>query len=98
MRHTYSIVTKLSIFVHDDRKTSSMHAFYCHIFPHHIFVTGCPAGNVNLPLIGGTSDRSGLVEVCVGGDYFPISTSSFTVNEASVLCRSVGLGNGVMNM
>ena len=58
-------------------------------------IIGCPEeGGVNLPLVGGTSNQHGLVEVCVGGDYYPVSLSNFGVEEASVLCRSAGLSAG----
>ena len=56
-------------------------------------MTGCPTGDINRPLIGGTSSQHGLVEVCVGGDYYPVSVDTFSVQEAAALCRSTGLGS-----
>ena len=55
----------------------------------------CVNGSVNL--LGGASDSEGTVEVCINGVYYPVSLQDglFTVKESSVICRQLGLGNGM---
>lgn len=47
-----------------------------------------------LPLIGGSSSREGLVEVCTDVGYIPVDLKTFTIREANVLCRQMELGSG----
>ncbi len=44
--------------------------------------------------MGGANPQQGLVEVCAGGVYVPIDDGSFTICEANVACRQLGLGGG----
>ena len=48
------------------------------------------------PLLGGGSEREGIVEICVDGNYLPVSLDNgrFSVREATVICKQLGLGNG----
>ena len=59
-------------------------------------VVGCTHGDVRTPLLGGVADTEGLVEVCVNGTYYIVSLDNgrFSVREASVICKQLGLGNG----
>ena len=61
-----------------------------------ITIDGCTHGEVRSPLLGGASKSEGLVEVCVNGTYIPVSLDNgrFSVREATVICRELGLGNG----
>ena len=59
----------------------------------HFLTDSCIQGDV-LPLFGGTSAREGLVEVCTGQGFFPVDLNAFTIHEAAVLCRELGLGSG----
>ena len=54
---------------------------------------------VRQSLIGGLSTSEGLVEVCVDGTYLPVSLDNgrFSVAEATVICRELGIGNGQLN-
>ena len=56
----------------------------------------CTHGEVHSPLLGRQSETEGLVEVCVNGTFLPVSLNNgeFTVTEASVICRDLGVGNG----
>lgn len=56
----------------------------------------CNHGEVRSPLLGGASKSEGLVEVCVGSTYLPVSLDNgrFSVREATVICKQLGLGNG----
>ena len=51
-------------------------------------------GSTIRPLIGGTSPKEGLVEVCVRGENLRVLMSSVTVAEASVMCRQLNQGTG----
>ena len=55
---------------------------------------GCADGEIR-PLIGGASPNEGVVEVCSNGLFRPVSLSSFTVAEASVVCRQLNLSTGM---
>ena len=59
-------------------------------------IDNCVHGDVRSPLLGGASEREGVVEVCVDGSYFPISLDNgrFSVREAIVICKQLRLGNG----
>ena len=59
----------------------------------------CNHGEVRSPLLGGASESEGLVEVCVEGNYLPVSLDNgrFSVREATVICKQLGLGNGESN-
>ena len=59
-------------------------------------IVGCTDGDVRTPLLGGVADTEGLVEVCVNGTYYTVSldTGRFSVREATVICKQLGLGNG----
>lgn len=57
----------------------------------------CVRGDV-LPLIGGSSPREGLVEVCTGAGYLPVDIRTFTIREANVLCRQMDLGSGEQSL
>ena len=39
------------------------------------------------------------MEVCVDGTFLPVSLNdgAFTVSEATVICRDLGVGNGQLN-
>ena len=54
---------------------------------------------VRQSLIGGRSTSEGLVEVCVDDTYLPVSLDDgrFSVAEATVICRELGIGNGQLN-
>ena len=56
----------------------------------------CNHGEVRRPLLGGASEKEGIVEVCVEGNYLPVSLDNgrFSVREATVICKQLGLGNG----
>ena len=56
----------------------------------------CNPGEVRRPLLGGASEREGIVEVCVDGNYLLVSLDNgrFSVREATVICKQLGLGNG----
>ena len=51
-------------------------------------------------LLGGASANEGLVEVCVGDIYLPVSLDNgrFSVREATVICTELnkGLGYGTI--
>lgn len=64
----------------------------CSLLPPPPFA-GCIVGHV-LPLIGGASSSEGLVNVCTGTQYLPIDLETFTIREANVICRQMGLGSG----
>ena len=52
-----------------------------------------------VPLLGGASVKDGLVEVCkVDTTFLPVSLDDgrFSVREATVVCRELGLGNGIL--
>ena len=59
-------------------------------------------GNLR-PLVGGASDTEGIVEVCFNGIFRPLhlefrgedSNNMATIREASVICKQLGLGNGM---
>ena len=57
---------------------------------------GCTHGDVRAPLLGGVVDTEGLVEVCINGTYYSVSLDNgrFSVREATVICKQLGLGNG----
>ena len=59
----------------------------------HVFTLGCAVGGV-LPLVGGSTHREGLVDVCSGMEYLPVDVKTFGIHEASVLCRQMELGPG----
>ena len=46
------------------------------------------------PLIGGVSTSEGFVQICLDGAFHPVLPDNFTVAEARVLCRQLGLGSG----
>ena len=54
----------------------------------------CSDGDV-LPLVGGSMEGEGFVQVCLGGRYLPLATVTTTVLEANVICRQLGLGTGM---
>ena len=60
-------------------------------------LTVCTHGEVRNHLLGGASESEGLVEVCVDGNYLPVSLDNgkFSVREATVICTELGLGNGI---
>ena len=64
-----------------------------------MFTDNCDHGEVRSPLLGGASESEGLVEACVDGKYFPVSLDNgrFSVREATVICKQLGLGNGEPN-
>ena len=43
------------------------------------------------PLLGGASEREGVVEVCVNGTYLPVSldNGNFSTREASIICMQL---------
>ena len=59
-------------------------------------IVGCTYGDIRTPLLGGVADTEGLVEVCVNGTYYTVSLDNgrFSVREAIVICKQLGLGNG----
>ena len=68
--------------------------FLCHMFA---FVSGCFEGEI-LPLVGGASSQQGFVQICVGGNYHPVTMTTFNVEEAAVICRTMGLGSGMSSI
>ena len=60
------------------------------------FLDNCTNGEARI--IGGVSDTEGVLEVCVGGTYYPVSLDNgmFSVREATVICRQLGRGNGML--
>lgn len=60
-------------------------------------IVACIPGDV-LPLIGGSDGGEGLVEVCTGTGYYPVSVETLSVREASVVCRQLKLGSGELRM
>ena len=60
-------------------------------------LTVCTHGEVHSPLLGGASKSDGLMEMCVDGSYLPVSLDNgrFSVREATVICKQLGLGNGI---
>ena len=61
-----------------------------------ILTDDCNPGEVRRSLLGGASKREGIVEVCVDGNYLPgsLDNGRFSVREATVICKQLGLGNG----
>ena len=57
---------------------------------------GCIHGDIRTPLLGGVVNTEGLVEVCINGTYYTVSLDNgrFSVREATVICKQLGLGNG----
>lgn len=58
---------------------------------------GCTHEEIRTPLLGGATEREGLVEVCVIGSYLPVvlDNGRFSVTEATAICRQLKLGNGM---
>lgn len=54
----------------------------------------CSDGDVQ-PLIGGVTANEGFVEICFDGVFHPVLPDTFTVAEARVACRQLGLGSGI---
>lgn len=71
-----------------------MYQFTLHVT--HSPIDNCTHGEVRRPLFGRQSRSEGLVEVCVDGTYLPVSLDDgrFSVAEATVICRDLGVGNG----
>ena len=86
--NVYGLATPLLSYVRiiDDYLT-------CHLV---MLTDNCDHGEVRSPLLGGASESEGLVEVCVDGNYLPVSLDNgrFSVREATVICKQLGLGNG----
>ena len=64
---------------------------------HALPIDNCTQGKVRpSPLLNDSAVSEGLVDVCVNGTYFPISLDNgrFSVREATVLCKQLGLGDG----
>ena len=61
-----------------------------------LYTGGCKNSTIRMPLLGGAVISEGLVEVCINGTYYPVSLDSgrFSVREATVICKELGLGNG----
>ena len=51
----------------------------------------CLEGSVRLT--GSASDREGRVEVCIGGNWSTICGDLWDDQDASVVCRELGVGN-----
>ena len=60
---------------------------------YYVYTTGCSHGEVR-PLIGGTSNKEGAIEVCYRGDFIPVSLKGLTISEASVICKQLNLTAG----
>ena len=54
----------------------------------------CSNGDVR-PLFGGAAASQGNVEVCFNGVYHLVSRDNFTISDASVICRQLGLETGM---
>ncbi len=50
--------------------------------------TGCTNGTVRL--VGGSTDREGRVEVCVGGRWGTVCGDGWTDREAGLVCSRLG--------
>ena len=58
-------------------------------------VTGCTDGQVRLTQ--GISGNDGIVEYCVDGAWGGICWSTFSVKDATVACRQLGLPEGELH-
>lgn len=63
------------------------------IITYYDYTTGCSHGEVR-PLIGGTSNTEGAIEICYKGNFIPVSLNGMTISEASVMCRQLNLSAG----
>ena len=46
-----------------------------------------------LRLVGGSSDKEGRVEICVGGVWGTICDDNYDRTDAAVICRQLGFGD-----
>jgi CD163 antigen len=49
----------------------------------------------DLRLIGGTSEKEGRVEICIGNEWGTVCDDSFLNEEVTVACRLLGFGPGI---
>lgn len=77
-------------------KLSNHTKLIIYIFFFLFFLVNCTFGDIRTPLLGGTSESEGLVEVCINGSYYPVSLDSggFSVREATIICKQLKLGSG----
>ena len=55
----------------------------------------CPQGNIQL--VYGSTNREGIIEICVNGSWGAICSNQWDSREAQVVCRQLG-HNTVLGM
>ena len=61
----------------------------CYYFSiHTVSQQSCYRGNVRL--VGGSNEREGRVEICIGGVWGTVCDRNWNTNDARVVCRQLG--------
>ncbi|CAI8044560.1 hypothetical protein GBAR_LOCUS24699 [Geodia barretti] len=58
---------------------------------HPVFVSGCEEGDVRLVDNNMNTNASGRVEMCLGNEWRVVGDETWGVEEATVVCRQLGL-------
>lgn len=58
---------------------------------HYLANVGCAEGDVRLA--GGSNYTEGRVEICVRNEWGTVCNRTWDVNDASVVCRQLGLAS-----